>query len=170
MKFDLSDEKNQRRAGLLAIILGILLVAGIGIHFLLSGSGEKAPTESGQAGETQLDAAEREALISEIDSTATGDEDIDPEKAKTVMGLKVVISDEILELLDDDEESLVREMEDFLVEYDFYMDVTKATCTQVVTMDYKKDIAYIEFKLNDPAKTILTLEYKDHSKYEFNFR
>ena len=37
-------------------------------------------------------------------------------------------------------------------------------------MDYKKDVAHIEFKLNDPARTILTLEYKEHNEYEFNFR
>lgn len=170
MKFDLNDERTQRKAGVIAIILGVLLVAGVGIYFLLSG-GEKEPAESGQAGEAQLDDAEREALINEIDTKATGDEDIDPEKAKTVMGLKVVIPDEILELyLNGDQESLVREMEDFLVEYDFYMDVTKASCTGIVTMDYKKDIAYLEFKLNDPARTILTLEFRDHRKYEFNFR
>ena len=170
MKFDMNDERTQRKAGVVAIILGILLVAGVGIYFLLSG-GEKEPAESVKTEEAQLDDAEREALIGEIDRAATGDEDIDPEKAKTVMGLKVVISDEILELyLNGDQESLVREMEDFLVEYDFYMDVTKASCTGIVTMDYKKDIAYLEFKLNDPARTILTLEFKDHKNYAFNFR
>lgn len=170
MKFDMNDERIQRKAGMIAIILGILMVAGIGIYFLLSGD-EKEPAESGKTGEAQLNDAEREALIGEIDAAATGDEDIDPEKAKTVMGLKVVISDEILELyLNGDQESLTREMEDFLVEYDFYMDVTKARCTGIVTMDYPKDIAYLEFKLNDPARTILTLEFRDHRKYEFNFR
>ena len=93
MKFDMNDERTQRKAGVIAIILGVLLVAGVGIYFLSSGR-EKEPAESGQAGEAQLDDAEREALIGEIDATATGDEDIDPEKAKTVMGLKVVIPDE----------------------------------------------------------------------------
>ena len=84
---------------------------------------------------------------------------------------RIVITDEILDLyLDGNVEKLQEEMENFLVEYDFYMDVTKATCTQIVTMDYKKDVAHIEFKLNDPARTILTLEYKEHNKYEFNFR
>lgn len=169
MKFDLNDEKFQRKAGLIAMLLGLLIIVGIGVYFLLPEKEE--PEKNGQEGIAQLEEAERKALMNEIDSTATGDTDIDEETAKTVMGLNVTIFDEILDrYLDGNRERLVSEMENFLVEHDFYMDVTKAICTQIVTMDYKKDIAYIEFELNDPARTILTLEYKNHSKYDFNFR
>lgn len=169
MKFDLNDEKFQRKAGFIAMLLGILIIVGIGICFFLPEKEE--PAESSQKEAVQLEEEERKALMNEINSTATGDADIDEETAKAVMGLNVTVSDEILErYLDGNRETLVSEMENFLVEYDFYMDVTKATCTQIVTMDYKKDIAYIEFILNDPARTVLTLEYKDHSKYDFNFR
>ncbi|MCI5688066.1 MAG: hypothetical protein MR303_06225 [Emergencia sp.] len=170
--FDMNNERTQRKIGIIAVILGIILIAGIGLYFLFSDNSDvKEPLPDNGEQEEQIDKVKRQAMIDEINADAGGEEDIDTEKAKTVMGLRIVIADEILDLyLDGNAEKLQEEMENFLVEYDFYMDVTKATCTQIITMDYKKEIAYIEFKLNDPARTILTLEYKDHGKYEFNFR
>lgn len=170
--FDMNNERTQRKIGIIAVILGIILIAGIGLYFLFSDNSDaKEPLPDNGEQEEQIDKAKRQAMIDEINADAGGEEDIDTEKAKTVMGLRIVIADEILDLyLDGNAEKLQEEMKNFLVEYDFYMDVTKATCTQIITMDYKKEIAYIEFKLNDPARTILTLEYKDHGKYEFNFR
>lgn len=170
--FDMNNERTQRKIGIIAVILGIILIAGIGLYFLFSDNSDvKEPLPDNGEQEEQIDKVKRQAMIDEINADAGGEEDIDTEKAKTVMGLRIVIADEILDLyLDGNAEKLQEEMKNFLVEYDFYMDVTKATCTQIITMDYKKEIAYIEFKLNDPARTILTLEYKDHGKYEFNFR
>ena len=170
--FDMNNERTQRKIGIMAVILGIILIAGTGLYFLFSDDSDAEKQLSDSADQTeQIDKEMRQALIDEINADASGEEEIDKEKAKTVMGLRIVITDEILDLyLDGNVEKLQEEMENFLVEYDFYMDVTKATCTQIVTMDYKKDVAHIEFKLNDPARTILTLEYKEHNKYEFNFR
>ncbi|NCF00523.1 hypothetical protein [Emergencia sp. 1XD21-10] len=170
--FDMNNERTQRKIGIIAVILGIILIAGIGLYFLFSDNSDvKEPLPDNGEQEEQIDKVKRQAMIDEINADAGGEEDIDTEKAKTVMGLRIVIADEILDLyLDGNAEKLQEEMENFLVEYDFYMDVTKATCTQIITMDYKKEIAYIEFKLNDPARTILTLEYKEHNEYEFNFR
>lgn len=171
-EFDMNNEQTQRKIGIMAVILGIILIVGIGLYFFFSDDNDAEKQLSDSAGQAeQIDKTKRQALIDEINADAGGEEEIDEEKAKTVMGLRIVITDEILNLyLDGNVEKLQKEMENFLVEYDFYMDVTKATCTQIVTMDYKKDVAYIEFKLNDPARTILTLEYKEHDKYEFNFR
>ncbi len=171
-EFDMNNEQTQRKIGIMAVILGIILIVGIGLYFFFSddNDAEKQLSDSADQAE-QIDKTKRQALIDEINADAGGEEEIDEEKAKTVMGLRIVITNEILNLyLDGNVEKLQKEMENFLVEYDFYMDVTKATCTQIVTMDYKKDVAHIEFKLNDPARTILTLEYKEHNEYEFNFR
>ena len=171
-EFDMNNEQTQRKIGIMAVILGIILIAGIGLYFFFSDDNDAEKQLSDSADQTeQIDKEMRQALIDEINADASGEEEIDEKKAKTVMGLRIVITDEILNLyLDGNVEKLQEKMENFLVEYDFYMDVTKATCTQIVTMDYKKDVAHIEFKLNDPARTILTLEYKEHNKYEFNFR
>ena len=171
-EFDMNNEQTQRKIGIMAVILGMILIVGIGLYFFFSddNDAEKQLSDSADQAE-QIDKTKRQALIDEINADAGGEEEIDEEKAKTVMGLRIVITNEILNLyLDGNVEKLQKEMENFLVEYDFYMDVTKATCTQIVTMDYKKDVAHIEFKLNDPARTILTLEYKEHNEYEFNFR
>ena len=88
------------------------------------------------------------------------------------MGLKVVLPDEFKETyLGDRYERFMKEAEDFLVEYDFYMDVNKITCTQLITVDYKKNITYLEFKMDDSARSILTVEYHgNNDQFVFNFR
>lgn len=168
MKIDMENPKTRKWIGILLLVFALCLV-GFCVKSLLPGSDEDVPTNVNQSEE--LSEEEREAMLNEINAKANDVKDIEPEKAKEIMGLQVEIPEEIAELyIEGNTEKLKAEMEDFLVEYDFYADVTKAVCTQIVTRDYKKEVSYLEFKLNDRAKTILTVEYRsDKDRFIFNF-
>lgn len=164
-----NKDRKSRFIGM-ALIFGALILVGLLITTVFPRDEAEDKGNKTQA-EKILDDARRQSLIDEAERTGTDTEDIDPEKAKEIMRLKVVIPDQLVEAyLDGDREGLEKKMEDFLVKYDFYMDVTKAVCTQTVTKDYKRNITNMEFTLNDQAKTTLTLEYHgDTNKFDFNF-
>ncbi len=164
-----NKDKNRRLVGM-ALLFGALVLAGLLITTIFPKDETEDSANATQA-EERLDDARRQALIDEAERTGNDTQDIDPEKAKEMMGLKVVIPDQLVEdYLNGDKTTLKQEMEDFLVEYDFYADATKAVCTQVVTKDYKKGITNMEFKLDDQGRTTLTLEYREDShRYGFNF-
>lgn len=164
------DKDRRKRIIGMALLFCAMILVGLLITTIFPKDNTKNKGNSTQA-EEQLDDARRQALIDEAERTGNDSQDIDPQKAKEMMGLKVVIPDQLVEYyLNGDKTALEQEMEEFLVEYDFYADVTKAVCTQTVTKDYKKGITNMEFRLNDQARTTLTLEYReDGHKYEFNF-
>ncbi|NCE98106.1 hypothetical protein [Emergencia sp. 1XD21-10] len=167
MKIDFESPKVRKVLGCLIIILALFLI-GMMVKMIFFTEAEPETDPPAQ----ELEDAERKAMLQELEQNANGSAEIDPEKAKQIMGLKIEISDELAALyLDGNKDSLQNEMENFLVKYDFYADVTKAVCTKLITKDYANDISYIEFQLNDSARTILTLEYHgDNGKFKFNFR
>jgi len=170
MKIDFDNNKTRKRIGLAMIILAVLILVFSIISMV-------SKDEADEAGKSQTPSAEvteeeREMIRAEAVNNANGEEDIKKEDAQKIMNLKVHMPDELCELyLGGDQERLYREIEAFLIEYDFYMDVEQAVCTQVITKNHKKNISYLEFDLDDPARTVLTLEYQgNQDRYIFNYR
>ena len=157
----------RRIAGLILIALAVLIVIFL-IRSIVFGN-EMAEDEPKK--ENNLTETERNLIIEDLNLNGDDAEDVNPDIAKKIMNLEVVISDEIVkDCLPEQEEKLTREMENFLVENDFYMDVTKASCTQEVTKNYLTKEIYMEFKLNDPARTIVSVEFRQgSSRFSFNF-
>lgn len=167
MKKFVEKLKEPKVWGVIVIIVG-LVVIGSSVAALFSDDEEKPKEPEGT--EEKISEEERQAIINDL--PGTDEKDIESETAKKNMGLKVVIPDELKETyLGDRYERFMKEAEDFLVEYDFYMDVNKITCTQLITVDYKKNITYLEFKMDDSARSILTVEYHgNNDQFVFNFR
>lgn len=160
--------KNPKFLGMIAILIGLILV-GTAVNVLLSDD-EEVQEEPGAVTEEKISDAERQSLINQLPQT--DEEDIEPEKAKKIMNLEVIMPDELAEMyLGDQYDRFVKEAEDFLVEYDFYMDTSRIVCTQLITVDYKKNITYLEFKMNNSARSIMTVEYRgNRDEFVFNFR
>ena len=156
----------KRMAGILLALLAVLVVVFFVRSLLAPKVQEQKVNQQGNLTET-----ERNLLIEDLNLNGNDAEDVDPDVAKRIMHLEVVVSDEITEdVLLDQRENLTKEMEDYLVENDFYMDVTKAVCTQEVTKNYLTKEIYMEFKLNDPARTIVSVQFRQgSSRFSFNF-
>ena len=155
-------EDKRRIAGLILIVLAALIVIFL-IRSIVLGN-EVAGDEP--KNENHVTETERNLLIEDLNLNGSDAEDVNPDVAKKIMNLEVVISDEIVkDCLPEQKEKLTREMENFLVENDFYMDVTKA-----VPKNYLTKEIYMEFKLNDPARTIVSVEFRQgSSRFSFNF-
>lgn len=148
-----------------AIIIFLLFVVFDGINSTSSAS------ENVEDSEAALAQAEREALLAELNSKASDAEDLDTDTAKVIMNLEVNIPDSIAEMyLDGDTERLSKELENYLAEEDFSLDVTWAKCSNIVTMDHLHNIIYMEFSINDGMGTTVTVEYrKDKGIFKFNY-
>ena len=146
----------RRIAGLILIALAVLIVIFL-IRSIVLGN-EMAEDEPKK--ENNLTETERNLIIEELNLNGNDAEDVNPDIAKKIMNLEVVISDEIVkDCLPGQEEKLTRDM-----------DVTKASCTQEVTKNYLTKEIYMEFKLNDPARTIVSVEFRqESSRFSFNF-
>lgn len=155
--------------GGIAIFLAVFSV----IWFVFIDQHTEAEQET-EVNNKMIDDQERQMLLAELnaqDPSFAEDTDVDFEAARKIMSLQMTISDEIVNnYLGGNRELLFAELESFLVEYDFWQDATSAVCTQIITKDYKKNITYVEFRLNDPARTTITLDFdEDDYSYTWNF-
>ena len=157
----------KRMAGILLALLAVL----VAVFFVRSLLAPKVQEQKANKQDQNIAETERNLLIEDLNLNGNDAEDVDTDVAKRIMHLEVVVSDEITEdVLLDQRENLTKEMEDYLVENDFYMDVTKAVCTQEVTKNYLTKEIYMEFKLNDPARTIVSVQFRQgSSRFSFNF-
>lgn len=157
----------KRMAGVIFTLLAMAIAAFFIRSILMPDADAKA--EKGE--DAKLTETERNLIIEDLNINGDDSEDVDPDVAKKIMSLELAISDEITrDVLVGEKESLKKEMEDYLVANDFYMDVTKAVCTQEVTKNYLTKEIYMEFKLNDPARTIVSVQFRQgSSRFSFNF-
>ena len=154
------------------IIIGTLLIVAavlVVVFFLVSNCDIEEPAITEEPNTiTQL---EREALKADLNSNANDEKDLDAETAKQIMNLEVNIPESIENMYFDGDTKLLREtLAQFLIEEDFYMDITWAKCSQTVTMDHLKNIIYLEFSLNDPMHSTVTVTcYMDRGYYDLNY-
>lgn len=159
----------KRMAGMLLTLIAMVIAAFFIRSILMPDADTDAKAEKRE--DTKLTETERNLIIEDLNINGDDSEDVDPDVAKKIMSLELAISDEITrDVLAGEKESLKKEMEDYLVANDFYMDVTKAVCTQEVTKNYLTKEIYMEFKLNDPARTIVSVQFRQgSSRFSFNF-
>lgn len=161
-----------------SILFGIILIAAailIVVFFFIGsfGNDEQATSENGSDVENSAELAEqeRDALIAEINSNANDATDLDEETAKAIMNLEIIIPDAISNMyFDGDTSQLCKELEQYLIDEDFYMNVTRAKCNHTVTMDHRNNVVYLDFSINDKLGTTVTVKwYKDRGTYKFNY-
>lgn len=168
MKIDLENKKTRFCIGVFLVVLSILIMAVSAVIFF---QGKDKPPQQYEQ-KSSITKEEREAILAEAVQDTSGEEEVQSEEAQKIMNLDVHIPDELCEFyLNGDRERLYQEIETFLIENDFYTDVEQAVCTQIVTKNHKKNVSYLEFNLDNPARTILTLEYDGaRQRYKFNYR
>lgn len=146
-----SRKKKQWGLGIVLIVLA-LCVAAYGALF---------------GTEKQKEIAKEPTQISE--TLANDATQIETEAAKAAMKLKLVM-DPSVEKVVPDLKKLKDAFADYLVEEGFYTDVTKATCTNIVTWDYNQDTLILSFALNNPAQTPVDLVYEQkNDNYTFTY-
>ncbi len=152
------------------VILVILAIAFT--FFMLTGKDDGRKPEEPDINETEtLTESERESLVMEINENADDRADIDDETARKIMNLQINIPDVIRDTyFDGNTEKLEEELTDYLVENDFYLDVTRANCQYEVTVDHFKKIVYLEFSVDDGYGTHITVEYDQNDGWlKFNY-
>lgn len=104
-----------------------------------------------------------------VETLANDAGQIETEAAKAAMKLNLAMDPSVEKAVPDLEE-LKEAFADYLVEEGFYTDVTKATCTNVVTWDYNQDTLILSFTLNNSDQTPVDLIYEPKtSEYTFTY-
>ena len=95
--------------------------------------------------------------------------EIDPKQAAGKMNLQIQMEPETKKRVPDLQE-LKEELTDYLIQEDFYTDVTRAISTNVVTDDYNQQIRIFSFTLNNPDQTPLDAVYdRQTGTYTFTY-
>ena len=145
--------KKQQRLGI-SLLLAAVLVIGMAIY---TGKGQQAPSQTeGTTTETEL-------------PLANDASDVDPKQAAKKMNLQIQMEPETKKRVPDLQE-LKEELTDYLIQEDFYTDVTRAISTNVVTDDYNQQIRIFSFTLNNPDQTPLDAVYdRQTGTYTFTY-
>lgn len=148
------NRKKMFGIGLVVVAIAVVLYAGI--NFLKDDDAGK------EVGKDNL---------SGVEETLSGsdEKDIDVEAAKEKMKLTVVIPEKVGELIPD-RKALENEITNYLIEQDFYEDVTRANGANSVTQDFDKNLLILSFRLNDKVRTTLDVTIDiSRDSYDFNF-
>lgn len=148
------NRKKMIGIGLVVVAIAVVLYAGI--NFLKDDDAGK------EVGKDNL---------SGVEETLSGsdEKDIDVEAAKEKMKLTVVIPEKVGELIPD-RKALENEITNYLIEQDFYEDVTRANGANSVTQDFDKNLLILSFRLNDKVRTTLDVTIDiSRDSYDFNF-
>lgn len=95
--------------------------------------------------------------------------EIDPKQAAKKMNLQIQMEPEAKKRVPDLQE-LKEELTDYLIQEDFYTDVTRAISTNIVTDDYNQQIRIFSFTLNNPDQTPLDAVYdRQTGTYTFTY-
>ncbi|MGF6376712.1 hypothetical protein M2140_001790 [Clostridiales Family XIII bacterium PM5-7] len=148
------NRKKMIGIGLVVVAIAVVLYAGI--NFLKDDDAGK------EVGKDNL---------SGVEETLSGsdEKDIDVEAAEEMMKLTVVIPEKVGELIPD-RKALENEITNYLIEQDFYEDVTRANGANSVTQDFDKNLLILSFRLNDKVRTTLDVTIDiSRDSYDFNF-
>lgn len=153
--------------GAILIVLAIVVV----IMFTAFGADENENVQEKVSEDVAVSELERQQMLTEINKNANDATDMDEKTAKKIMNLEIAIPDEIAEVyFDGDTSFFCEELEKYLVEEDFALDITWAKCNQTVTWDHLKGIVYLDLTLNDNMKTTVTAQYyRDDEYVKFNY-
>lgn len=160
----------KKRNVIIGAILIVLAIAVV-IMFTAFGADEDENVPKDVMDNAAVSDLERQQMLTEINANANDATDMDEETAKKIMNLEIAIPDEISEVyFNGDTRHFCEELEKYLVEEDFALDITWAKCNQTVTWDHLKNIVYLDFTLNDNMKTTVTAQYyRDDEYVKFNY-
>lgn len=156
--------KRETKLGILLIIFAVLiLIIAIVVYAI------KIPDNNITPDEEKLNEQENAMMLNDILSEGSDNEDMNKEEVKNYLNIKITVSDKILNQMGGDREKFNNMLIDFLLENDLATGITQITCTELFTINYKTNDAFIELEANDVGNTVVTVEYHEGT-YKFNFR
>lgn len=153
---------DKKKIVFLIIFTGILILS---IYLFIQSYNEKNEIKDIKSQEEKVTKYGGERF--EANDKGNGLSDVDEDIAKNTMKLELEIPEEIKQIID--EERLYLEFEKFLVDDDFWADVTKATSDGSITQDFIRNQVILPFELNDKAKTKVNVIIDNDSVYTFNW-
>lgn len=152
----MKSRKIQKIAGVLCIVMA-LVIGGFAVRHFFFAEKEKTPNK-----EKRTDPINIEVY------TGNGVDELDREKAKNTMNLKVIIPSNVSKRLKD-VPRLKREVEKYLIDAGFWPDVHTATCEDAISENFSTGLQIVSFILDNPASTRINVVIEGGNTYSISY-
>ena len=161
MKEKIKGLDKRKLVGIAAIIMAAFLVVVFATIFW--GDGE--PAKENKDAAANIETEDPPAVTEDIDQSpipegegVIGEEDVDRDSVHIEVRLLPEMEDEIPDM-----NALHKAIEDYIVENDLWVDVTRAQTDFVITKDYNKNTVQLEFLLDDRKETHIVVLIKKNT-------